>query len=123
MAGGDARSLLNALELAVETSPPAWPPAAGAEIFVSLEASEESIQRRAVLYDRDGDYHFDTISAFIKSVRGSDPDAALYWLAKMVRAGEDPGFIFRRMIILASEDVGMADPKALQVVLSCADAF
>jgi putative ATPase len=123
VAGGDARSLLNALELAVETSPQAWPPAAGAEIFVSLEASEESIQRRAVLYDRDGDYHFDTISAFIKSVRGSDPDASLYWLAKMVRAGEDPSFIFRRMIILASEDVGMADPKALQVVISCADAF
>jgi putative ATPase len=90
---------------------------------VGLQAAEESIQRRAVLYDRDGDYHFDTISAFIKSVRGSDPDAALYWLAKMVRAGEDPSFIFRRMIILASEDVGMADPHALQVVISCAEAF
>jgi putative ATPase len=76
-----------------------------------------------VLYDRDGDYHFDTISAFIKSVRGSDPDAALYWLAKMVRAGEDPSFIFRRMIILASEDVGLADPRALQVVISCAESF
>jgi putative ATPase len=100
-----------------------WPPPAGAEIRVSLEAAEESIQRRAVLYDRDGDYHFDTISAFIKSVRGSDPDAALYWLAKMLRAGEDPAFIFRRMIILASEDVGMADPRALQVVISCAEAF
>jgi len=88
-----------------------------------MEAAEESIQRRAVLYDRDGDYHFDTISAFIKSVRGSDPDAALYWLAKMVRAGEDPSFIFRRMIILASEDVGLADPHALSVVISCAEAF
>jgi putative ATPase len=88
-----------------------------------MEAAEESIQRRAVLYDRDGDYHFDTISAFIKSVRGSDPDAALYWLAKMVRAGEDPGFIFRRMIILAGEDVGLADPYAMQVVISCAEAF
>jgi putative ATPase len=88
-----------------------------------MEAAEESIQRRAVLYDRDGDYHFDTISAFIKSVRGSDPDAALYWLAKMVRAGEDPAFIFRRMLILASEDVGLADPYALQVVISCAEAF
>jgi putative ATPase len=88
-----------------------------------MEAAEESIQRRAVLYDRDGDYHFDTISAFIKSVRGSDPDAALYWLAKMVRAGEDPSFIFRRMIILASEDVGLADPHALGVVISCAEAF
>jgi len=123
VAGGDARSLLNALELAVETTTAAWPPPPGEGIFVSMEAAEESIQRRAVLYDRDGDYHFDTISAFIKSVRGSDPDAALYWLAKMVRAGEDPGFIFRRMIILASEDVGLADPHALSVVVSCAQAF
>jgi putative ATPase len=90
---------------------------------VPLEAAEESIQKRAVLYDRDGDYHFDTISAFIKSVRGSDPDAALYWLAKMVRAGEDPAFIFRRMIILAGEDVGLADPGAVSVVVSCAEAF
>jgi len=123
VSGGDARSLLNALELAVETSPPSWPPPEGDTIFISMEAAEESIQRRAVLYDRDGDYHFDTISAFIKSVRGSDPDAALYWLAKMVRAGEDPSFIFRRMIILASEDVGLADPHALAVVISCAEAF
>jgi putative ATPase len=123
VASGDARSLLNALELAVETSPESWPPVDGAEIYVSFEASEESIQRRAVLYDRDGDYHFDTISAFIKSIRGSDPDAALYWLAKMVRAGEDPSFIFRRMIISASEDVGLADPQALSVVISCAESF
>ncbi|MDR2134541.1 MAG: AAA family ATPase [Treponema sp.] len=129
VAGGDARSLLNALELAVETSvstetsPAAWPPPGGSEIYISLEAAEESIQRRALLYDRDGDYHFDTVSAFIKSVRGSDPDAALYWLAKMVRAGEDPGFIFRRMIILAGEDVGLADPRALPLVVSCAEAF
>jgi len=122
VAGGDARTLLNALELAVETSE-GWPAAAGAQIKISLSAAEESIQRRALLYDRDGDYHFDTISAFIKSVRGSDPDAALYWLAKMVRAGEDPKFIFRRMIILASEDVGLADPTALSVVISCAQAF
>ncbi len=123
VASGDARSLLNALELAIETSPEHWPPEGGAEIFVSFEAAEESIQRRAVLYDRDGDYHFDTISAFIKSIRGSDPDAALYWLAKMVRAGEDPSFIFRRMIILASEDVGLAAPQALSVIISCAEAF
>jgi putative ATPase len=123
VAGGDARSLLNALELAIETSPPVWPPVEGETIHISMEAAEESIQRRAVLYDRDGDYHFDTISAFIKSVRGSDPDASLYWLAKMVRAGEDPSFIFRRMIILASEDVGLADPHALGVVISCAEAF
>jgi len=123
VAGGDARSLLNALELAIETTPASWPPPPGEGIMVSMEAAEESIQRRAVLYDRDGDYHFDTISAFIKSLRGSDPDAALYWLAKMVRAGEDPSFIFRRMIILASEDVGLADPHALSVVVSCAEAF
>jgi putative ATPase len=100
-----------------------WPPPEGARIVISLEAAEESIQKRAVLYDRDGDYHFDTISAFIKSVRGSDPDAALYWLAKMVRAGEDPSFIFRRMIILAGEDVGLADPRAIEVVIACAEAF
>ncbi|MCL2764909.1 MAG: AAA family ATPase [Treponema sp.] len=132
IAGGDARSLLNAMELAIETSSwnlpgqkeaDGWPPPPGAQIRISMKAAEESIQRRALLYDRDGDYHFDTISAFIKSVRGSDPDAALYWLAKMVRAGEDPKFIFRRMIILASEDVGLADPLALSVVISCAQAF
>ncbi|MFQ3547681.1 MAG: AAA family ATPase, partial [Termitinemataceae bacterium] len=123
VASGDARSLLNALELAVETTPPSWPPPDGADIFISMEAAEESIQRRAVLYDKDGDYHFDTISAFIKSIRGSDPDAALYWLAKMVRAGEDPAFIFRRMIILASEDVGLADPQAISIVTACAEAF
>jgi len=123
VAGGDARSLLNAIELAVETSVTPWPPKEGEKIIISMEAAEESIQRRALLYDRDGDYHFDTISAFIKSVRGSDPDAALYWLSKMVRAGEDPKFIFRRMIILASEDVGLADPMALSVVMSCAQAF
>jgi putative ATPase len=127
VSGGDARSLLNALELAIETSSwggdSHWPPPEGTAIHISMEAAEESIQRRAVLYDRDGDYHFDTISAFIKSVRGSDPDAALYWLAKMLRAGEDPSFIFRRMIILASEDVGLADPHALGVVVSCAEAF
>ncbi|MDR0785550.1 MAG: AAA family ATPase [Treponema sp.] len=120
---GDARSLLNALELSVETSPEQWPPPEDAEVFVSMEAAEESIQRRALLYDKDGDYHFDAISAFIKSVRGSDPDAALYWLAKMARAGEDPAFLFRRMLILAGEDVGLADPYAMCVVSACAQAF
>ena len=85
--------------------------------------AEESIQQRAVLYDKDGDYHFDTISALIKSVRGSDADAALYWLAKMVTAGEDPRYILRRLLILAAEDVGLADPHALSIVLSCAQAF
>ncbi len=119
VANGDARGVLNALELAVETTPPN----AEGVIVVDLAVAEESIQRRAVLYDKDGDYHYDTISAFIKSLRGSDPDAALYWLAKMVYAGEDPRFLFRRMLILAGEDVGLADPNAIRVVTACAEAF
>ena len=119
VANGDARALLNALELAVETTPPDE----NGVIHIDMAVAEESIQRRAVLYDKEGDVHFDTISAFIKSLRGSDPDAALYWLAKMVYAGEDPRFIFRRMLILASEDVGLADPNAIAVVTACAEAF
>ncbi|HIK14399.1 MAG TPA: AAA family ATPase [Leptolyngbyaceae cyanobacterium M33_DOE_097] len=119
VANGDARALLNALELAVETTPPNE---SGA-IHIDLAVVEESIQQRAVLYDKEGDAHFDTISAFIKSVRGSDPDAALYWLARMVYAGEDPRFIFRRLLILAGEDVGLADPQAVVVVNACAQAF
>ena len=115
IANGDARTLLNALELAVETTPADE----DGVVRVSLAVAEESIQRRAVLYDKDGDSHYDTISAFIKSLRGSDPDAALYWLAKMVYAGEDPRFLFRRMAILASEDIGMADPNAAAVVNNC----
>ena len=129
-ANGDARSLLNALELAVETTPEKWSPYAnppvpawGTTIYISKEAAEESIQKKVVLYDRDGDYHYDIISAFIKSLRGRDPDAAMYWLARMVRAGEDPHFIFRRMLISACEDTGLADPYAISVVTSCADAF
>ena len=119
VANGDARGVLNALELAVETTP-------GDEngiITIDLAVAEESIQRRAVLYDKEGDVHYDTISAFIKSLRGSDPDAALYWMAKMVYAGEDPRFIFRRMTIFAGEDVGMADPQALAIVTACWNAF
>jgi len=119
VANGDARALLNALELAVETTPPDK----SGQIVIDMAVAEESIQQRAVLYDKEGDYHFDTISAFIKSLRGSDPDAALYWLAKMVYAGEDPRFIFRRMLIFASEDVGLADPRAIRVVNACAGAF
>lgn len=119
VSNGDARSLLNALELAVETTPPNQ----DGVIVVDMAVAEESIQRRAVLYDKEGDYHFDTISAFIKSLRGSDPDAAMYWLAKMVYAGEDPRFIFRRMLIFAGEDVGLADPGAIAVVEACAQAF
>lgn len=115
VANGDARSLLNALELAVETTLPDE----DGLVLIDLEVAEESIQRRAVLYDKDGDVHYDTISAFIKSLRGSDPDAALYWAAKMIYAGEDPRFLFRRMGIFAGEDVGMADPQAAVVVDSC----
>ena len=129
-ANGDARSLLNALELAVETTPEKWAPDEkppvpewGTTIYISREAAEESIQKKAVLYDRDGDYHYDIISAFIKSLRGRDPDAASYWLARMVKAGEDPHFIFRRMLISACEDTGLADPHAVSVVESCAAAF
>lgn len=129
-ANGDARSLLNALELAVETTPEQWNPKAstpvpayGSTIYISKEAAEESIQKKVVLYDRDGDYHYDIISAFIKSLRGRDPDAACYWLARMVTAGEDPHFIFRRMLISACEDTGLADPNAINVVESCARAF
>ncbi len=118
VANGDARTLLNALELAVETTP-----AESGRIHITLPVAEDSIQQRAVLYDKEGDAHFDTISAFIKSIRGSDPDAALYWLARMVYAGEDPRYIFRRLVILAGEDVGMADPNAVVVVTACAAAF
>ncbi|HRQ36792.1 MAG TPA: AAA family ATPase [Chloroflexota bacterium] len=126
VANGDARGVLNALELAVETTPAedsGESEAASGRIHITLEVAEESIQRRAVLYDKEGDVHYDTISAFIKSVRGSDPDAAMYWLAKMDYAGEDPRFLFRRMAILAGEDIGMADPNAITVVLSCWQAF
>jgi len=119
VAAGDARSLLNALELAVETTESG----ADGRIRIDLAIAEESIQQRAVLYDKQGDAHFDTISAFIKSLRGSDPDAALFWLARMVEAGENPRFIFRRMLIAAGEDVGLADPQAIVVVEACAAAF
>lgn len=122
-ASGDARSLLNALELAVETTPAKWPPAPGEKIFISMETAEESIQQKVVLYDKDGDYHYDVISAFIKSLRGRDPDGALYWMARMIAAGESPDFIFRRMLISAAEDTGLADPQAITVVESCAAAF
>jgi putative ATPase len=119
VANGDARALLNALELAGTTTRPGD----DGRVRITREVAEESIQQRAVLYDKEGDAHFDTISAFIKSVRGSDADAALYWLAKMVYAGEDPRFILRRLLILASEDVGLADPHALSVVASAAHAY
>ena len=119
VASGDARSLLNALELAVESSESDG----DGVIQIDLAIAEESIQQRAVLYDKHGDAHYDTISAFIKSLRGSDADAALFWLARMVEAGENPRFIFRRMLIAAGEDIGLADPQAIVVVEACAAAF
>ncbi|MBN1429375.1 MAG: AAA family ATPase [Anaerolineae bacterium] len=119
MADGDARNALNALELAVLTTPPE----ADSTIRIDLPVAQESIQRRAVRYDKGGDEHYDTISAFIKSIRGSDPDAALFWLAKMITAGEDPRFIMRRLLILAGEDIGLADPNGIVVAGACAQAF
>jgi len=113
LSDGDARKCLGALEIAARTTEPI-----DGEIRITLEVAEESIQRKAVVYDGDGDAHYDTISAFIKSMRGSDPDAALYWLAKMLHAGEDIRFIARRIVIAASEDVGMADSNALVVAIA-----
>ncbi|HTD66252.1 MAG TPA: replication-associated recombination protein A [Candidatus Limnocylindria bacterium] len=106
---GDARKALNSLEIAALTTAPGE----DGVIHITLHIAEQSIQKTAIVYDGDGDAHYDTISAFIKSMRGSDPDAALYWLAKMIHAGEDPRFITRRMLIAAAEDVGLADPMAL----------
>ena len=116
---GDVRKALTALELAALTTHPA----PDGLIHLTLEVAEESIQRKAVVYDADGDAHYDTISAFIKSIRGSDPDAALYWLAKMLHAGEDPRFISRRLVIAASEDIGLADSNALRVALDAHHAL
>jgi len=109
-ANGDARFALNALELASQRG------------RVTLEVAQDALQKKALVYDRQGEYHYDVISAFIKSLRGGDPDAALYWLARMIVSGEDPLFIARRMVILAAEDVGNADPLALVVANAAADA-
>jgi putative ATPase len=109
VADGDARKALNALEVAALTTAPEG----DGHIHLTLTSAEQSIQKKAIVYDGDGDAHYDTISAFIKSMRGSDPDATLYWLAKMIHAGEDPRFITRRIVIHAAEDVGLADPMAL----------
>jgi putative ATPase len=113
--GGDARTALNALELACSTAARTGKP-------VELADAEDALQRKAVLYDKGGDQHYDYISAWIKSTRGSDPDASLYYLAAMLEGGEDPRFIVRRMVILASEDIGNADPQALQVAVAAAAA-
>ncbi|MBW8865602.1 MAG: replication-associated recombination protein A, partial [Verrucomicrobia bacterium] len=118
IADGDARKVLNSLEIAALTTAPDM----DGVIRITLAVAEQSIQKKAVVYDGDGDAHYDTISAFIKSMRGSDPDAALYWLAKMIHAGEDPRFIARRIIICAAEDVGLADPMALVLATSALEA-
>lgn len=118
VSGGDARSALNAIELGILTTPPSE----DGNIHITLAVAEECIQKRAIHYDKSGDNHYDTISAFIKSMRGSDPDAAVYYLAKMLLAGESVTFIARRIMICACEDVGIADPQAIQVAVACAQA-
>jgi putative ATPase len=118
-ASGDARRILNALEVGVLTTVPD----SKGLIQFDEKVAEESVQKRVVYYDWDGDYHYDSASAFIKSLRGSDPDAALYWAAKMLEGGEDPRFLARRMIILSSEDIGNADPQALAFAMSAAQAI
>ncbi len=119
VAQGDARSALSALELAVAATPD---PPEGQPKRVTLEIAEQAVQKRVLKYDKNGDNHYDTISAFIKSMRGSDPDAAVYWLARMLAAGEDPKFIARRIVIQAAEDIGNADPMALVVANAAAQA-
>jgi putative ATPase len=119
MAHGDARVALNALEVAVLTTPPS----PDGQRTISLAIAEEAMQRKALLYDKGGEEHYNIISALHKSLRGSDPDAALYWLARMLEAGEDPLYIARRMVRFASEDIGLADPQALNVALSSMQAF
>ena len=118
MAEGDARSALNAIELGILTTEPAE----DGKIHIDIDVAQECIQRRVTKYDKDGDNHYDVISAFIKSMRGSDPDAAVYYLARMIDAGESVTFIARRIMICASEDVGNADPQALQVAVAASQA-
>lgn len=118
VANGDARNALNAVELAVLTTPPSE----DGKIHITIDVAQECIQKRVLKYDKQGDNHYDTISAFIKSMRGSDPDAAVYYLARMLYAGEDVAFIARRIMICASEDVGNADPQALQVAVAASQA-
>jgi putative ATPase len=115
LAGGDARMMLNGLETVSRMIRP--DPAKGA--VVTAQILRDAFQRRGARYDKEGEEHYNIISAFIKSLRGSDPDAAVYWLARMLEGGEDPKFIARRMVVLASEDVGNADPRALMVATSC----
>ena len=118
MSNGDARTALNAVELGILTTEPSE----DGIIHITLDVAGECIQKRVTLYDKNGDNHYDTISAFIKSMRGSDPDAAVYYLARMLYAGEDVAFVARRIMICAAEDVGNADPQALTVAVSAAQA-
>ena len=118
VSGGDARNALNAVEIGILTTKPSE----DGVIHITLEVAEECIQQRAIRFDKDGDSHYDTISAFIKSMRGSDPDAAVFYLAKMLEAGESVTFIARRIMICACEDVGLADPQAIQVAVACSQA-
>jgi putative ATPase len=119
LSGGDARKLLNGLENALALTKPA----ADGSVVITKQKIEEAFQRKYTLYDKEGEQHYDIISAFIKSVRGSDPDAAVYWMARMLDGGEDPKFIARRMIVLASEDIGNADPYAITMATSCFTAI
>jgi putative ATPase len=116
VAGGDARVALTGLEAAVLSA------RAAGEDVVDLDRAADAVQKKAIVYDRQGDAHYDVISAFIKSIRGSDPDAAVFWLARMIEAGEDPRYIARRMIVHASEDIGLADPRALMIAVAAAQA-
>ncbi len=122
-AKGDARTLLNTIEFCISFASNEWPIKEGEKIKITMDLLLQVVQKKQILYDKKGDYHYDVISAFIKSVRGGDADAALYYLAIMCEAGEDPHFIFRRLLILAAEDVGLACPVALSVVVSAKDAF
>jgi putative ATPase len=115
ISGGDARKLLNALEIVVNANE-------AAEIIITDELCKESLNQNIALYDKGGELHYDIISAFIKSIRGSDPNAAVYWLARMIEGGEDPSFIARRLLILASEDIGNANPTALVIANNCFQA-
>ena len=119
MAGGDARNALNAIELGILTTPRSE----DGLIHITLDVASQCIQKRVVRYDKNGDNHYDIISAFIKSIRGSDPDGAIYWLARMVEGGEDPAFIARRLVISASEDIGLANPNALLLANACFDTL
>src|SRR6266545_4654355 len=116
VAGGDARIALTGLEAAVLSAKEAG------EVVVTRERTADAVQKKAIVYDRQGDAHYDVISAFIKSIRGSDPDATLFWLARMLEAGEDARYIARRMVVHASEDIGLADPHALQIAVAAAQA-